>query len=364
LFGPSVGGYLIDVASWHWIFLINIPVVLLAAFMAWTSIEEPGWKPSTERVDVPGVALLVVGMGALQYVLEEGNRDGWLESVKITSLSVVAIVALITFVVHELEAENPVVDLRVFANRGYAAATGLNFAVGMCLFSATFLFSLFCGSVMHYTALDIGSLFLKGSAIQLVLLPIIGKALTRLDTRPLVLYGSVMLVASLWLNAELSQLADTRAMLMPVFVRACGLGFIFAPLNVSALSDLPAQRRGNAAGLFNLTRELGGSIGTAWMSTMLDRHVKAHYTALASNVSIYDPTTMQQLAQIQGSVGMVPDASGTALTIMGLRISTQALVRAFNQGFLQLAVVFAFSMVLILLLRRPKVGAAPPKEAH
>ena len=354
LLGPTLGGYLVDTVSWHWIFLINVPVAIVAGTLAWSSIEEPDGPPPKERVDVQGVALLVVGMASLQYVLEEGNRDGWFESLRVVVLMAVAAIALVTFVVHELETANPIVDLRVFANRSYSAATGLNFLVGMTLFSASFLFSLYCGTVMHYSALDIGMLFLKGSFIQLLLLPVIGKAIGRVDPRPLILFGATMMVASLWLNAGLTQQADTRAMLMPIFVRAMGLGFIFAPLNVTALSDLPADRRGNGAGLFNLTRELGGSIGTAWMSTMLDRHTKEYYTALSAHVSSFDLVTQQQLAQLRGAVaGRVADPTAASWGILGLRMTTQALVRAFDQGFLALGILFAAGLVLVVLLKRP-----------
>jgi DHA2 family multidrug resistance protein len=365
LFGPTVGGYLIEWSTWNWIFLINVPFVLLAAFMAWTSIEEPNWKPWQGRIDVPGIGLLIVGMAALQYVLEEGNRDGWFDSLKIVVLSVVAGVCVVTFVVHELETEHPVVDLRVFSNPSYMAATGVNFAVGMCLFSANFLFSLFCGAIMHYTALDIGLLFLKGSAIQLVLLPVIGRLLSRVDPRPLVMIGGTAMVVSLIFNSRLTQLADGHAMLMPVFIRALGLGFIFAPLNVAALSHLRAEERGNAAGLFNLTRELGGSIGTAWMSTMLDRHTKGYLTALASHVSIFDPTTMEQLATLKASVvGRVADATAAATGILGMRLSMQSTIRAFGQGFMQLAWVFAGAGLLIIFIKRPKEGVTVEGGGH
>jgi DHA2 family multidrug resistance protein len=365
LLGPTVGGYLIDVASWHWIFLINVPFVILAVTLGWSSIDEPSYRPRRDPVDRAGIALLVVGMASLQYVLEEGNRDGWLESTTILVLSATAAIALVTFVVHEAETLHPVVDLHVFRNRSYTAATGINFMVGMTLFSANFLFSLYCGAVMHYTAWDIGMLFLKGSAIQLLLLPIIGKLLGRFDPRPMILYGGLMMVWSLVVNSHLTQLADGTAMLVPVFIRACGLGFIFAPLNVTALSDLPDAQRGNAAGLFNLTRELGGSIGTAWMSTMLDRHAKAYFTALAAHVSVYDPTTMTQLAQLQASVtGRSADARAAAVSILGERLSAQALVRAFEQGFVQLALAFAAAVVLVLLLRRPSLRSGADTGAH
>jgi DHA2 family multidrug resistance protein len=354
LFGPSLGGYLVDIASWHWIFLINVPIVITAAVLAWKNIEEPGWQPSQERVDSKGIGLLVVGMATLQYVLEEGHRDNWFDSRLITLLSVIAGISLITFVIHELETPNAVVDFRVFANRSYAAATGLNFAIGMTLFAAMFMFSLYCGTVMHYSALDIGLLFLKGSAIQLVLMPIIGKLMSRVDPRPLVLLGGVVVIYSLYLNSNLTNLADERALLFTVFVRACGLGFIFAPLNVTALSDIPARQRGNAAGLFNLTRELGGSIGTAWMSTRLDYNIKQNFTVLSRNVSLFDNETLEALGQVRRFLlGQVPDVLTASYSTLLMRISQQSLVRAFSQNFATLGVVFVSLLGLVLLLRRP-----------
>lgn len=366
LLGPSLGGYLVDVASWHWIFLINVPIVLTAAYLAWNNIEEPGFVASRERVDSSGIALLTVGMATLQYVLEEGHRDNWFESRLITLLSVIAVVALITFVVHELETVHPVVDFRVFANRSYAAATGLNFAIGMTLFSATFMFSLYCGTVMHYSALDIGLLFLKGSAIQLVLMPIIGRMLSRVDPRPMVLVGGLIVAASLAYNARLTNLADEHAMVLSVFIRACGLGFVFAPLNVTALSDLPARQRGNAAGLFNLTRELGGSIGTAMMSTRLDHHVKENFTALTRNVSVFDTETWEAIGQIKRFlVGRVADSTLASYGVLSQRLSQQALVRAFSQNFWTLTAMYLSMLGLVFLLRRP-VGSrkSAPIEAH
>ena len=361
LLGPSLGGYFVEIASWHWIFLINVPIVLLAAFLAWNNIEERGWQPSQERVDQKGIALLVVGMATLQYVLEEGHRDNWFESKTISLLAVIACVSLVTFVVHEIETPNAVVDFRVFLNRSYAAATGLNFAIGMTLFSATFLFSLYCGAVMHYAALDIGLLFLKGSAIQLVLMPIIGRLLSRVDPRPLIVLGGLIVVYSLYLNSQLSNTADDHAMLITVFVRACGLGFVFAPLNVSALSDIPASQRGNAAGLFNLTRELGGSIGTAFMSTRIDQNVKVNFTALTRNVSLFDNSTLEALGQAKRFLaGRVTDVVAASYATLQMRISQQALVRAFSQNFLLLAVMYFCLLVLVVFLRRPAGSRSAP----
>jgi|KBSMisStaDraftv2_1062788.scaffolds.fasta_scaffold00981_13 DHA2 family multidrug resistance protein len=358
LLGPTIGGKLIDVASWHWIFLINVPVGLLAAWVSFVSIKEPEFKPAREPIDGRGIGLLAVGMVSLQYVLEEGNRDGWFEDGRIVVLACAAFVCLVTFVVHELEAKHPVVDFRVFKNVSYSAATALNFLVGTALFAGSFLFSLFAGTIMRYEALDIGMLFLRGSWIQLLIMPLVGRLVGKVDNRGLIAFGILGIIASLWLNGHLTQLADTHAMTMPIFVRSLGLGFCFVPLSVVALSGLKPSERGSAAGLFNLTRELGGSIGTAWMSTMITNSSHQFRTDLARYADPYNPLFQEQLRQAQGALARLPDPIQSGYALMAARLDAQALVRAFNSGFLVLAAVFALSFFLVFLLRKPKGNAA------
>ncbi|MDC0710063.1 DHA2 family efflux MFS transporter permease subunit [Stigmatella sp. ncwal1] len=357
LLGPTVGGLLIDAASWHWIFLINVPIGLFAAFMAWRNIEQKDFESSTERVDRYGIALLAVGMAALQYVLEEGNRHDWFDSQEITALAVIAGVALITFIVHELETPSPVVDLRVFANRSYAAATGINLMVGTSLFSGTFLFSLFLGSVAHYSALDIGLLFLKGSVIQILLMPLVGRFGSKIDGRILVALGIVGVSMSLWTNGHLATNADEAALITPIFIRSCSLGLVFVPLSVIALSDLKPEQRGNAAGLYSLTRELGGSIGTAWMSSSLSRTTQLNVTTLTSKVDVYSQQTAEQLAALQGSLaGRVTNPTGAAYGILNMKITAQAMVRAFNANFMVLTALFLCTLFFVLMLKKPARG--------
>src|SRR5262245_21570805 len=358
LLGPTIGGKLIDVASWHWIFLINVPVGLLAAWVSFISIKEPNFKPSHAPIDGRGIGLLAVGMVALQYVLEEGNRDGWFEDGRIVFLAATAVICLITFVVHELETPHPVVDFRVFENVSYSAATGLNFLVGTALFAGSFLFSLFAGTVLRYEALDIGMLFLRGSWIQLLIMPLVGRLVGKVDNRGLIGFGILWIIASLWLNGHLTQLADTNALTLPIFVRSLGLGFCFVPLSVVALSGLKPSERGSAAGLFNLTRELGGSIGTAWMSTMITNSAHQFRTDLARYADPYNPLFQEQLRMAQGAVARLPDPIQSGYALMASRLDLQALVRAFNTGFLTLAAAFAVSLFLVFLLRKPKGNAA------
>ena len=354
LLGPTLGGYLIDVASWHWIFLINLPVGIFAAWMSWKHIEEPKFTPQKTPMDRWGLALLVVGMASLQYVLEEGNREGWFDSYLIITLSCMAVVALITFGVHELEIKNPIVDLRVFANRSYSAATGINFLLGVALFSASFLFALYCGAVMHYKAMDIGLIFLKGSFIQILLMPLIGRFGNKVDGRYLVLFGVTVLTTSLYLNTSLTQQSSFNNLVFPVFIRSIGLGFIFVPLSVFALSGLPPAQRGNGAGLFNLTRELGGSIGTAFMSTVLSRNQTRSYAYLTEHVSRYSEATQQRIeAMTRGLGSRMWDAPAGVLEIMRFRLNEQSLLIAFKNCFTGITIIFAASLLLVFFLKRP-----------
>ncbi len=364
LLGPTIGGYLIDWSSWHWCFLVNVPLGILVAVLALRFIEEPGFEPSKQKVDVFGIALLAVGMASLQYVLEEGNREGWLESTTIAVLIGVAATALVTFVVHELETEHPIVDLRIFKNRTYASGTGINLLMGLALFSGNFLFALYCGSVLHYAALDIGKVFLVSGIFQVVLMPLVGRFGGKADQRVLLALGIVGVAFSLWMNAHLTDRSGFGDLVASMLVRSLSLAFVFIPLSVIALSDVPAERRGNATGLFNLTRELGGSIGTAWMGLLVDRGTTIHTLYLSESVTPYNPLVQEQYAAIQGSLGS--QASSPALvpeTVLAMKVRLQALVLSFQDGFLRATFVFLAALLLVLLLKRPK-SAAGAAGAH
>lgn len=364
LLGPTVGGYLIDMFSWHWIFLINVPVGLFAAWMAYRNIEEPGWQRPDEPIDTFGIALLAVGMGSLQYVLEEGNRNDWFQSFEIVVLTAVAVVSLVTFVVRQLETTFPVVDLRIFRNTAYSAATGINFLVGVALFSATYLFSLYCGVIVRYSARDIGHVFLVAGLVQIVGMPLVGRFGGRFDGRVLLFFGVLLVALSLWMTTQYTSAIGFWDLTRPRMVLGAGLSLIFIPLSILALSDLDPKQRGNATGLFNLTRELGGSIGTALMGMMVTDRARIHAAHLAEHVTPYDPVTQQQVAQMAATVGAgTTDPTRTAHTLLSLRIQNQAMVRAFTDAFGLVAAVIACSVLLVFLLRKPE-GDVDVAGAH
>lgn len=365
LLGPTVGGFLVEWSSWHWIFFINVPLGLIAATIAYTQIEQPKFAPDRAPVDRFGIALLAVGMVCLQYVLEEGNRDGWFESPTITLLAVVAGIALIGFISHELETPHPVVELRVFKNRAYAAATTLNFLVGTALFAGSLLFSLYCGTIMHYRALDIGRVFLLGTWVQILIFPVVGKLVTKIDPRLLLVASTFGIVTSLWLNAHLTTEASTRDLVAPLFVRALGTGFGFVPLTLLGVASLsPAQRPGGTA-LFNLTRELGASIGTAWMSTMLDRLSKQNFNFMTSHITVASQALAEQSYALEHGPGArLPFPGDSSLALLKARILQQALLRAFNASFLLLAIAFLGVCWVILFMRSPPRGLKVDPNAH
>jgi len=365
LLGPTFGGYLVDWASWHWIFYVNVPLGLLAALIAWTQLEEPGFVRDRSPVDRFGIALLAVGMVSLQYVLEEGNRDGWFESPAITALAVVAAIGLVGFISHELETAHPVVDLRVFGNRAYAAATLLNFLVGTAVFAGSLLLSLYCGAVMHYRALEIGRVFLLGSWAQLIIFPIVGRLVMRVDPRLLLLVANAGIFTSLWLNAHLTADASLPAIVKPLFVRAVGTGFGFVPLTLLGVASLPPSQRPGGTALFNLTRELGASIGAASMSTMLDRGSKHAFAAITAHVDAYGPIAAEQAALMrQGPGTRLVDPQAGVLAVLHQRIASQALLSAFNQCFMLLALAFLCATWLVAFMRRPAARGVDTRGAH
>jgi MFS transporter, DHA2 family, multidrug resistance protein len=357
LLGPTIGGYMIDWASWHWIFLVNVPIGLAVAFVIPRVLREPDFVPETTKIDAAGIGLLAVGMASLQYVLEEGNREGWSDSTLILVLGAVAAIALVTFIVHELEHPNPVVDLRVFKNRSYAAGTGLNFLLGLAVFGASYLFSLYCGAVMHYQALDIGRIFLLAGLSQIFLMPLIGKMANRIDPRHMLVFGVVVTTMSQWIAAHLTADAGFYDLVWPNLVRSLGLVFVFIPVSIAALSNLPPEQRGNATGLFNLTRELGGSLGTAWMGKVVADGIATHSAQLAEHVSPFEPLAQEQW------LGLLRRGMDPAATLLG-RIARQAMVLSFEDGFRLTMLAIGLGIIMVMLLRRPQAAAGAPSGAH
>ncbi|KAB8032240.1 DHA2 family efflux MFS transporter permease subunit [Fluviispira multicolorata] len=355
LLGPTIGGYLIDYSSWHLIFLINLPIGILALIMSASSIKIENFIPSKETLDRYGFALLAVGLASLQFILEEGNRDDWFASNAIIFFSVLSLACLVTLIFQQLESKKPMINFRVFTEWNYLFCTLINFLLGTVLFGVSFLFSLYCANVMQYSPLNIGLLFLKGTFIQIIVMPLIGKVVKFIDNRYLIVFGIILVTFSLWLNSNLNQASSEFDLITILFIRSIGLACLFIPLSVIAISRIPTKELGNAVGLFNLTRELGGSIGIAWMSSLLVNHIKEFDFLLKAKVNIGNEVAENQLKMMEAIlVGKVSDAKQAALQLLQVRVNLQSTIEAFNSGFFILAFLFSTSLFFIMLIKKQK----------
>jgi DHA2 family multidrug resistance protein len=257
------------------------------------------------------------------------------------------------------------VDLRVFANRSYAAGTGINFLTGFALFSGSYMFSLFAGAVMHYSALDIGKVFLVAGTVSIVVMPLMGRLAPRMDGRILLMIGVGIVAFSQYSASHLTQAAGFWDLVRPNMIRSLGLGFIFIPVSVLALSDITPAQRGNATGLFNLTRELGGSLGTALMGMQVADDIKRYSSYLSEYITPYSAQVQDQLRQTAYGVGALTyQRELVAESVLKLKVTTQAMVLSFENGFRWTAFAMALGFILVLILRKPKLGAAGPVDAH
>jgi DHA2 family multidrug resistance protein len=353
LLGPTLGGYLIEVSSWHMIFLINIPVGIVSIYLAYYHIKEVNFTPHAPRFDKIGLLLLALGLGSLQFVLEEGNRHDWLRDKVILAASIISAVCLLTLVFQQMESPQPMIDFKVFANRNYFLCSFVNFLLGVALFSASFLYSLFCGVVLNYSPLDIGLLFLKGCFIQILIMPMVGKLVTIVDGRLLAFVGISLVTASIYYNSHFTQMATNHDLIFVLFLRSLGLGFVFIPLSVIAVAQISKKDLGNAVGLFNLTRELGGSIGLAMMSTSLINQIQVYGTYLRSYFHTGSPILEHQLNFLKHYFyGQVYRADRAAQIQLQHRLDQQATVLSFNHCFFVLSLIFLSSIVVLLLLKQ------------
>jgi MFS transporter, DHA2 family, multidrug resistance protein len=361
--GPSVGGWLTDNWGWQWNFYLNL---LLGPFLigaVWY-----GFPPAPVRweklrgADGWGILLMALGLGALTTLLEEGTRDDWLGSPFISRLAVVAALALPLFVIRQLRAKNPVTDLRLFANRNFGLGSIVNVVLGGALYGSIFLLPLYLGSVQGYGASDIGATLIYGGIPQLFIMPLLPWFMRRFDARWLIVYGLLMFGASCMLNTSMSADFAHDQLRWSLFVRALGQPFILVPVSAIATSGLPASSAASASGLFNMTRNLGGSIGIALLSAMLTVRERFHSNRLGEAISRYNPLTRERLGALTD--GFMASGSDTftagrqAVAALDGALRREATLMAFNDCFRVLGLVLVAATAAAFLCRPVKARAS------
>ena len=369
IIGPTLGGWLTDNYSWRWCFYINLPVGILALLLIQAFVFDPPYmrKAKTGRIDYVGLGLLAVGLGALQIVLDKGEREDWFESAWLARVAIVSAVSLVLLVVWELRVAHPVVNLRALRDRNLAAGTLVMFGFGAALYGSTVLYPILLQTLLHYTALWSGWALSPGGIATLIFMPICGRLTGLVDVRKLIAVGSIVCSVSLFMMSGFNLQVDFATVAWPRIVMGVGMAFVFVPLTAATFTFVPREGMGNATGIFNLMRNIGGSVGIATVTTLLARRAQFHQTTLAAHVTTYDPhvySVVQQVEQLLRTAAPPAPVTGTppAVALLYGEMQRQATMNAVNDNFWLMGVVLATLLLGLLLLRRPThaAGSGPP----
>jgi MFS transporter, DHA2 family, multidrug resistance protein len=364
MLGPVLGGWLTDNYSWRWVFYINIPIGLIAIVMTQLFVFDPEYiKRRSEKVDYLGMLLLVVGIGSLQIMMDKGQQDDWFSSHFIVTLLVLTIVGIGGLIFRELTTEHPIIDLTVFTNRTYAAGTFLMTVLGFVLYGSTVLLPLLMQTLLGYPAFEAGIATMPRGLASFLVMPLVGVLISKIEPRLMLGYGVAMTTLSLWMFAHLSLNAGYWDFFWPMLIQGSAMGFVFIPLSTLTNGDIPREKMGNATSIFNLMRNIGASIGIAMTGTMLARHNQIHTNNLGAHVTSFSEQTRQlydQMVNAMIAAGSDPvTASRQAYGALFGIVQRQAAMISFTDVFMFLAYMFASMLPLILIMKRPKPGAAP-----
>ncbi len=370
IIGPTLGGWLTDNYSWRWCFYINLPFGILALLLIEAFVFDPPYlrRAKTGRIDYIGLGLLAVGLGALQIVLDKGEREDWFGSAWLTKVAIVSGVALVLLVVWELRAAHPVVNLRALRDRNLAAGTLVMFGFGAALYGSTVLYPILLQTLLHYTALWSGWALSPGGIATLIFMPICGRLTGLIDARKLIAVGAIVCSVSLFMMAGFNLQVDFATVVWPRIVMGLGMAFVFVPLTAATFAFVPREGMGNATGIFNLMRNIGGSVGIAMVTTLLARRAQFHQSVLAAHVTTYNPyvySVVQQSEQLLRAAAPPAPVTGTppAAALLYGEMQRQATMNAVNDNFWLMGVLLASLLFGLLLLRKP-AHAAGPLAAH
>jgi MFS transporter, DHA2 family, multidrug resistance protein len=368
ILGPTLGGWITDNYSWRWVFYVNLPIGVLAFLLAQLFVEDPPYISAARRtrMDYAGFGFMALGLAALQIVLDKGQEDDWFAAPWVRWFVVAAAVSLAAFIVRELTTDEPLVDLRIFADRNFAVGSFFILMLGVVLYSTTSMLPLFMQTLLGYPALDSGLAVSPRGLGAMVSAIVVGRLIGVVDSRVMIAAGFALVAASTYMYSELTLAITKSSIVMASVLNGMGTGMIFVPLSTNALGRLRNEQIGNASGIYNLMRNLGGGIGISVVTTLFARGLQQHQTALVAHLTPYDPayqawleTARTQLLRGAGSVF----ADQQALGMLGRRLAQQASLLTFLDNFRLVTVLSLACLPFLLLFARVR-GRREVAAAH
>jgi DHA2 family multidrug resistance protein len=367
--GPTLGGWITDNFSWRWIFFINVPVGLLSLFLSHLVVVDPPelearrrkmWRAGL-KVDYIGFALVALGLGCLQVVLDKGQEDDWFGSRFITVFIIISAVSLVLCVIRELTTPEPIVDLPLLKDRTFLVSNIVMFMVGFILYGSTVLIPQFLQVLLGYTATDAGLAITPGGFAVMLLMPLVGTLVSKYPAKYLIMFGLAVSSVSLYHMTSFDLQIDYRTVAWARVFQATGLAFLFVPINTAAYAGLPREKSNNASALLNLARNIGGSFGISLVTTIIARRSQFHQSVLVDRYSTYNPAYAAMVANLGrrlGSAGGSGSVLGTdqARGVLNSLMLRQSSMLAYIDAFYVLAVSALVMVPLVLLMRSNKPG--------
>lgn len=370
IIGPLLGGWITDNWSWHWIFYINIPIGILSVIMAFFFLKDPSYMKKHEnlKIDYFGLSLLVIGLGSLQLMLDQGQREDWFASNYITMLAAVSFVALSLFIVVEyFFAKHPIVNLRVFKSVSFATGNVVMFFAFFNMFGSIVLLPIFLQGMMGYTATLAGVVLGPGGLATLIGMPITGKMVTLINPKKILAAGLSVAALSTYMMGNFNLQVDFNTVIWPRVVLGIGMSMLFIPLMTCTLSGIRKEEMGNATSIFSLLRNLGGSFGVAFVTTLLTHRSQIHHAELVSRMTPFDPAydmTLNRMTGALASKGLdAVSAKQAALGAMNGQLIKQSTMLAFNDVFHTMTVMLLLVVPLVIMLKAPKYDKASQTAA-
>jgi DHA2 family multidrug resistance protein len=357
--GPTIGGYLTENWGWQYIFYVNaVPGAIMMGMLFFSLEAKPMKLELLREGDWAGIITMAIGLSALQTVLEEGNKDDWFGSPFIVRLAIIAAIALTLFIVVELTAKKPLLNLRILLRRNFGFGVLANFLLGVALYGSVFVLPVYLSRIQGYNSEQIGLVLAWTGLPQLVLIPLVPRLMKRFDPRIVIGIGFALFAASNFMNIYMTSDYATDQLFWPNVVRAIGQALVLTPLSAVATAGIEPENAGSASGLFNMMRNLGGAIGIAALQTVLTKREQYHSNVLSQSVSLFEQATrnrIDQLTQYFMNHGVIDrfDAVHRAYVAVGKIVQKQAFILAFSDTFYLLGVALIVALMASLLLKRP-----------